>query len=59
MLCKIFAKLTSYLSADWITENQSAEDNSKDLHDFETCLCDRGKKRNDAKKQPDGGGRRS
>ena len=48
---EICAGLTEHLSTDWLTENQCAGHSSiEDLHDFDTCLCDRGKKKIEAKK---------
>ena len=47
----ICAGLTEHLSTDWLTENQCAGHSSiEDLHDFDTCLCDRGKKKIEAKR---------
>ena len=47
---EICAGLTLHLSTEWLRENQCAGQNSKDLHDFNTCLCDRGKKKLEEKK---------
>ena len=48
---EICAGLTEHLSTDWLTEIRCAGHSSiEDLHDFKTCLCDRGKKKIEAKK---------
>ena len=47
---EICAGLTLHLSTEWLRENQCAGQNSKDLHDFNTCLCDRGKRKLEGKK---------